>query len=48
MTPVPLFTLFALKALLNLEATNSNNVKGGTILADARGACLPGSAQLGP
>jgi ribosomal protein L11 methyltransferase len=38
MTPVPLFTLFALKALLNLEATNSNNVKGGTMLAEARSA----------
>ena len=34
-TPVPLFTLFALKASLNLEATNSNNVKGGTYLAEA-------------
>jgi hypothetical protein len=38
MTPVPLFTLFALKALLSCEATNSNNVKGGTFLAEAGGA----------
>jgi hypothetical protein len=37
-TLVPLFTLFALKALLDWEATNSNNVKGGTFLAEARGA----------
>ena len=29
-TPVPLLTLFALKALLDLEALNSNNVRGGT------------------
>ena len=34
-TPVPLFTLFALKALLDLEAMISNNVKGGTMLAEA-------------
>jgi hypothetical protein len=32
---VPLFTLFALKTLLNLNATHSNNVKGGTGVADA-------------
>jgi hypothetical protein len=32
MTQVPLITLFALNALLNLEATSSNNVKGGTML----------------
>ena len=38
MTPVPLFTLFALEALLDLKATISNNVKGGTILGDAGGA----------
>jgi hypothetical protein len=30
--------LFALKALLDWEAMNSNNVKGGTILAEARRA----------
>ena len=38
MTPVPLFTLFALKAFSIREATNSNNVKGGTLLAKARWA----------
>jgi len=37
-TPVPLLTLFALEALLNLEALNSNNVRGGTCLAKAGGA----------
>ena len=37
-TPVPLLTLFALEALLNLEAPNSNNVRGGTYLAEAGGA----------
>jgi hypothetical protein len=35
-TPVPPFTLFALKALHKWQATNSNNVKGGTTLAEAR------------
>jgi hypothetical protein len=35
---VPLFTLFALTALLILGATNSNNVKGGTLPAEARRA----------
>ena len=34
-TPVPLLTLFVLKALLDLEALNSNNVRGGTCLAEA-------------
>jgi hypothetical protein len=38
MTQVPLFTLFALKALLGCRATYSNNVKGGTILPEARSA----------
>ena len=33
--PVPLFTLFALKVSLDFKATNPNNVKGGTCLADA-------------
>ena len=37
-TPVPLLTLFALKALLDLEALNSNNVRGGTCLAEVGGA----------
>jgi hypothetical protein len=37
-TQVPLFALFALKASFNWEATNSNNAKGGTILAEARQA----------
>ena len=36
--PVPPLTLFALKALLDLEALNSNNVRGGTCLAKAGGA----------
>ncbi len=35
-TPVPLFTLFALKAFLVLVAPISNNVKGGTLHAEAR------------
>jgi hypothetical protein len=35
-TQVPLFTLFALKALLDLETKISNNVKGGTMRAEAR------------
>jgi hypothetical protein len=30
--------LFALKALLDLRALNSNNVRGGTCLAEAGGA----------
>ena len=38
MTPVPLLTLFALKALLYLEVLNSNNVRSGTRLAEAGGA----------
>ena len=37
-TPVPLLTLFALKALFDLEALNSNNVRGGTCLAQVGGA----------
>jgi hypothetical protein len=32
---VPLFALFALAALFNWEATNSNNAKGGTGVVDA-------------
>ena len=36
-TPVPLLTLFALKALLDLDELNSNNVRGGTCLAEAGG-----------
>jgi len=32
---VPLFALFALTALVNWEATNSNNAKGGTGVVDA-------------
>ena len=32
---MPLLTLFALKALLDLEVLNSNNVRGGTCLAEA-------------
>ena len=35
---MPLLTLFALKALLDLWALNSNNVRGGTCLAEAGGA----------
>ena len=35
---MPLLTLFALEALLDLEALNSNNVRGGTCLAKAGGA----------
>ena len=38
MTPVPLFALFASKVLLGCGATKSNNVKGGTFLAEAEGA----------
>jgi len=34
-TPVPLLTLFSLMALLDLQALNSNNVRGGTCLAEA-------------
>ena len=37
-TPVPLLTLFALNALLDSEALNSNNVRGGTCLAESGGA----------
>ena len=36
-TPVPLLTLSAPKALLNLEPLNSDNVRGGTRLAEAGG-----------
>jgi hypothetical protein len=43
-TPVPLLTLFALKALLDLEALNSNNVRGGTGVAEAGGAKKSGWA----
>jgi len=32
-TQVPFFALFAREGLLNWEATNSNNAKGGTLLA---------------
>jgi hypothetical protein len=35
---MPLFTLLALGALLDWEATNSNNVKGGTLHAEAGSA----------
>jgi hypothetical protein len=35
MTQVPLFALFARKAFLSWEGTNSNNAKGGTLLAEA-------------
>jgi len=35
---VPLLTLFARKALLVLYALNSNNVRGGTGVAEAAGA----------
>lgn len=37
-TPVPLFTLFALRTLLDWEAMNSINVKGGTMHAEAESA----------
>ena len=43
---VPLLTLFALKALLDLEALNSNNVRGGTCLAEAGGAKKSGWLTL--
>jgi len=36
--------LFALKALLDLEVLNSNNVRGGTCLAEAGGAKKSGWA----
>jgi hypothetical protein len=36
-TPVPLLTLSALKALLDLQALNSINVRGGTCHAEAGG-----------
>jgi hypothetical protein len=39
--------LFALKALLDLQALNSNNVRGGTCLAEAGGAKKSASGQLG-
>ena len=39
---MPLLTLFALKALLDLEALKSNNVRGGTCLAEAGGAMKSG------
>ena len=44
---VPLLTLFALKALLDLEALNSNNVRGGTCLAEAGGAKKSGWGRCG-
>jgi hypothetical protein len=37
-TQVPLFTLFALNASLDFEAPTSNNVKGGTMHAEAGSA----------
>ena len=43
-TPVPLLTLFALKALF-FKALNSNNVRGGTCLAEAGGAKKSGSGR---
>ena len=45
-TPVPLLTLFALKALLDFQALNSNNVRGGTCLSEAGGAKKSGWAAL--
>jgi len=45
-TPVPLLTLFALKALLDLEALSSNNVRGGTCLAEAGGVKRSGWHRL--
>jgi len=47
-TQVPLFTLFAPTASLDLEATSSNNVKGGTMLAEARSAYRVHSSFLIP
>ena len=38
MTPVPLLTLFAPMGMLVLEVTNPNNVRGGTLHAEARSA----------
>jgi len=38
-TPVPLITLFALKASPDCAAMNSNNVMGGTLLFEAGCAC---------
>ena len=47
---MPPLTLFALKGMLDLEALNSNNVRGGTCLADAGSATksgrVGGSAHL--
>ena len=42
---MPLLTLIALKALLDLEALNSNNVRGGTCLAEAGGVKKSGSGR---
>jgi hypothetical protein len=39
--------LFALKALLDLQALNSNNVRGGTCLTEAGGAKKIGCRVLG-
>ena len=47
-TPVPLLTLFAPKAWLGSEALNSNNVRGGTCLAEAVGAKKGGRVLLAP
>jgi hypothetical protein len=41
-TPVPLITLFALKASPNCAAMNTNNVMGGTLLFEAGCACRVG------
>ena len=45
-TQVPLFTLFALKASRDFEAPNSNNVKGGTMHAEARSEKKLGSLPV--
>ncbi len=45
---MPLLTLFALKAMLDLEALNSNNVRGGTCDADAGSATKSGLAGAQP
>ena len=46
-TPVPLLTLFALRALLDLKALNSKNVRGGTCLSEADGAKKSGWVSSG-
>ena len=44
---MPLLILFALKALLDLQALTSNNVRGGTCLAEVGGAKKSASSLLG-